>query len=110
IFEGKVSTVSMQFMTLVTNKGREAMLGKMASAFVAIYNQRHGIVTAEVTTAAALSEEQRLAISSKLKSLGKEVKLAERVDPSLLGGMKVKVGDQRVDATLRKKLNEIKQD
>ena len=86
------------------------MLPAMVHAFVELYKERMGIVTAEVTTAVALSKEARTEINSSLASVGKEIELVETVDPKVLGGLKITVGDKRIDATLRKKLNELKYD
>lgn len=110
IFEKSIEPLSLGFIELVCAKGREAAIPAMASSFVQQYKDRKGIVTAEVTSAVALTDEQRKEVTASLASLGEQIELNERVDASILGGMKVKVGDRRVDASLRKKINELKYD
>ncbi|GLK72999.1 F0F1 ATP synthase subunit delta [Ancylobacter dichloromethanicus] len=68
-----------------------------------------GEVTAEVTVAQPLSDAHAATLKQSLDALtGKDVKLAIEVDPSLLGGLKVKVGSKLVDASLKTKLNSIR--
>lgn len=110
IFKSSVSELSMQFINLIAAKGREAMMADIARAFVALYKEVNGIVTAEVCTAIALTEEQRAAIKKSLAASGKTIELNEKTDPSIIGGVQVKVGDKRIDASIRKKLNELRID
>ncbi|MBX4159329.1 ATP synthase F1 subunit delta, partial [Lactiplantibacillus plantarum] len=68
-----------------------------------------GIVAAEVVSAQPLAAEQLAAIKSALNaSLGKAPELTARVDPSILGGLKVKVGSKLFDASLKTKLDQMK--
>ncbi|MEO1264746.1 MAG: ATP synthase F1 subunit delta, partial [Pseudomonadota bacterium] len=68
-----------------------------------------GEVQAEVTSAVALDEAQVAAIKEKIKaSIGKDVQLNTSVDPSLLGGLIVKVGSRMIDSSLRTKLATLK--
>ena len=110
VFGPFVQEMTIKFMELVCAKGREAMLPYVVRAFIAIYKERKGIVTADVTSAVALSDAQRKEVIAALASIGTTIDLIEHVDPSLLGGLSIKVGDQRVDASLRRKLNELKYD
>lgn len=110
VFEKSIQKLTLSFITMVTAKGRENLVLSMANAFLEIYKERNGIVTAHVTTAVPLSKEERDRVSKTLASLGKTVELIETVDADLIGGMKVRVGDRRIDASLRKKLNELKHD
>ena len=108
IFEKAVSKLTLQFIELLTVKGREAVITSVASSFGELYNQHMGVVTAEVTSAVVLSASQVKDIVKSLADLGKSIELIQNVDPHVLGGLKIKVGDQRVDSTLRRKLNELK--
>ena len=66
-------------------------------------------VSAEVTSAVALNDEQIAALKETLKaSVGKDVTLQSRVDPSLLGGLIVKLGSLMIDSSLKTKLQNIK--
>ena len=68
-----------------------------------------GEVSADVTSATALSKEQVANLAETLKQkIGKTVTLTEHVDPSLIGGLVVKVGSQMIDSSLKTKLSAIK--
>ena len=78
-------------------------------AFRAIAAKDRGEVTAEVTSAVALSDAQTAELKQALKAtVGKDVTLNASVDPSLLGGLIVKVGSRMVDSSLRTKLQSLK--
>ena len=65
-----------------------------------------GEVTAEVTTATELTQEQRERLARTLsEKVGREVSLSETVDPAILGGLIVKVGSRMIDTSIRSKLN-----
>ena len=110
VFDKSVQYLTKSFILMVCAKGREAILPAIVEAYITIYKERLGIVTAQVTSAVALTEAQRKEVIGVLSGLGKEIELDERVDSHLLGGLKVRVGDQLVDASTRKKLNELKYD
>lgn len=110
VFGKKVEEITLRFITTLCAKGRESMMPAMVEAFVSLYKERMGIVTAEVTSAVALTKEARAEINTALAPVGKSIELVEHVDPKVLGGLKITVGDRRIDATLRKKLNELKYD
>ena len=110
VFGKNVSDLSMGFITLITQKGREAIIPAIANAFLALYKEHKGIVQADITTAVELSKEQRESLKKTLAGLGNEIEINEIVDPSIIGGLKINVGDQRVDASVQRKLNDLKID
>jgi len=110
IFGNAMGELSVRFFDIVTSKGREGILPAIARAYIELYESHNGIVRAEISSAVALTDDQRNSLKQSLSGLGKTIVLTEKVDASLIGGLKIKVGDQRIDATLRKKLNEIKVD
>lgn len=110
IFEKALSKLSMQFIALLTTKGRERIMPQIAEAYIESYKALKGIVTAQVTSATALTAQQREDLKTSLASTGKTIELSEVIDPSIIGGLKIKVGDQRVDASVRRKLNDLKVD
>ncbi len=78
-------------------------------AYRAIAAKARGEVSAEVTSAVALNSEQIAALKETLKaSVGKDVTLQSRVDPSLLGGLIVKLGSRMIDSSLKTKLQNMK--
>ena len=82
---------------------------EMIFAFGRLVAQHRGEVSADVTAAQVLDDKQTNDLKKALKkSLGKDVSLNVRVDPSLLGGLIVKVGSRMIDSSLRTKLNSLK--
>ncbi len=90
------------------NRRLSAMPG-IAVAFGDLLARHRGEVTAEVTSAEPLTDARVADLKGALKdSLGKDVTLAARVDPSLIGGLTLKVGSRMIDGSLRSKLNSLK--
>jgi F-type H+-transporting ATPase subunit delta len=105
---GSNATVA-NFVKVVARNGRLFALPAIIKAFQALAARGRGEVTAEVTSAAPLSAAQRDALANTLKQkLGKTVTLTEHVDPSLIGGLQVKVGSQMIDSSLKTKLTAMK--
>lgn len=97
------------FVKTVALHGRLFALPQMISQFRQLSAEARGEATAEVTSAAPLSEAQLKALADTLKSeLGKTVTLDTHVDPELIGGLVVKVGSQMIDSSLRTKLTAMK--
>jgi len=108
IFEGTISPIILSFFYILVNKGRAAILLDIAQEFVREYNEAKGIVKASVTSATALSEanlaDLQKIITEEIKA---EVILKNIVDPSLIGGFMVRVGDRQIDASIAGKLNKL---
>jgi len=101
--------LTAKFLGLVASNGRAGDLMGAISAFVALSAAHRGVVTAEVTTAKALTPAQLRGVQSAVSaSLGKVPEISTRVDPSILGGIKVRVGSRLFDASLRSKLDSLK--
>jgi len=85
------------------------MVPDIIAAFRRLVAKHRGEVSADVVSAEALSDAQVADLKAALKaSLGKDVSLATRVDPALIGGLIVKVGSRMIDGSLRTKLNSLK--
>jgi F-type H+-transporting ATPase subunit delta len=77
-------------------------------AYRTLAAKARGEIAAEVTSAVPLSDEQVASLKETLKaSMGKDVTLQSRVDPSLLGGLIVKVGSRMIDSSLKTKLQKL---
>jgi F-type H+-transporting ATPase subunit delta len=97
------------FFKVVARNRRLFATPQIIAAFRALVAKRRGNVTAEVTSAEPLSEAHLAALKDALKaSLGKDVTLDTKVDPSLIGGLIVKVGSRMVDSSLKTKLSSLK--
>lgn len=93
------------FLKLIARNGRLFAIEDMIRSFRAKLAKQRGEVEAVVTSASALSEAQIADLKATLKaSVGKDVQLSTRIDPTLLGGLVVKLGSRMIDSSLRTKL------
>ncbi|HWD25712.1 MAG TPA: F0F1 ATP synthase subunit delta [Rhizomicrobium sp.] len=100
------SKLGIQFVLLLASKRRLFYLGDIIAAFTRILATRRGEVHAEVTSARTLSDAELNDLKAALKSkLGRDPRLETKVDPTLLGGLVVKVGSRMIDSSLRTKLD-----
>ena len=104
-----VAGLTLNFVRLITRNRRLFAVPEMIKAFRTLAAGARGEVEAEVTSATALNDGQVQALKETLKeSIGKDVQINASVDPSLLGGLIVKVGSRMIDSSLRTKLSTLK--
>jgi F-type H+-transporting ATPase subunit delta len=104
-----ISGISANFLKVLTANRRLFAVDQVIRAFRALVAKFKGEATADVTVAEALSDKNLDALKTALKSMtGKDVSLNVKVDPSIIGGLVVKLGSRMVDSSLRTKLNSIK--
>lgn len=104
-----IGATAGNFLKVVTRNRRLFAAEDMIKSYRALLARHRGEVVAEVKSAVALSEAQLAALKDKLKSAnGKDVRLDASVDPSLLGGLVIKVGSRMFDSSLRTKLANLK--
>jgi F-type H+-transporting ATPase subunit delta len=100
-----VSPLTRNFMGLLAQKRRLFAFLGIAAAFDTLVAARKGETAAAVVSAKPLSPAQRAALQAALKSsIKREIRMTESVDPSLLGGLIVKVGSRQIDSSLKSKL------
>jgi len=100
-----IKGLAAKFVGLVTQNRRLFLLPQMIRAFRVLVSHHKGEVAAEVTSAKELGAAQVDAVRKALaKVAGREVRLSTRVDPSILGGLIVRLGSRMVDSSLRTKL------
>ncbi len=98
-----------RFVGLLVERRRVALLPRVADAYRRLVYARRDIVEAEVTSAAPLSDAERDALRERLARLaGRRVELRELVDPDLLGGLVVRIGDRFYDASVRGRLERLR--
>jgi F-type H+-transporting ATPase subunit delta len=98
--------LTTKFVLLLAQKRRLFILTQVITAFESLLAKSRGETEAEVTAARALSDYEVAELKSVLKSkLGKEPRLHSKIDPTLLGGLIVKVGSRMIDSSLRTKLD-----
>lgn len=110
IFGGKVQEITLAYLGLLVDKRREEALKVTESEYVLLANEARGIVEAEVTSATALDEDQAARLVSKLSATtGKKIELSSKVDPSVIGGVLVRIGDTVIDGSVRGQLAALRQ-
>jgi F-type H+-transporting ATPase subunit delta len=102
--------VTTNFLGVLARNGRKKELLAVIRAFRRLAAEHRGEATAQVVTARPLSDEQFASLRQQLRArAGREVNIDASVDPSLLGGIVVKLGSQQIDASIRTKLNRLAQ-
>ncbi len=97
-------------VSMLVQRGRLGLIGGIASAYGELADDRAGIAKARITTAVPLPESQRTAFVGRLeKTTGKKIKAEFEVEPALIGGATVQVGDNLIDASLRAKLDALRE-
>ncbi|MGI9376236.1 MAG: F0F1 ATP synthase subunit delta [Tsuneonella suprasediminis] len=105
-----LSDLTGKFLGVLANNRRLASLPAMIGAFRSIAAAQRGEVNAEVTSAHTLTDAQIDQLKQKLTAReGRTVKISTSVDPDLLGGLVVTIGSQRIDGSLRTRLNSLAQ-
>ena len=108
-FAGKVEKGLLHFLKVVGNKGRFDCLGAIASSAKTLRDEMSGRVQAVVTSASPMDSEVVGRITDQLsKTLGKDVSLRVLVDPEILGGIVVRVGDTVYDGSVVNQLSQVR--
>jgi len=102
--------ITRNFLGVVAQNRRLSQLGGIIRAFNALWAQHRGETTAEVISAHPLDDAQVAALKQNLRNrMGRDVAVDLQVDPSILGGLVVKIGSQMIDGSIRTKLNTLAQ-
>lgn len=110
IFEKQVDKITLTFIELMTDKKREWLLKNTAEAFIKKYKSHKNVVTAEVISAAALDVQSRkeIIVLAQNAAKGSSIELKEKVDKGILGGFILRMGDKQVDASVKRKLSDLR--
>jgi F-type H+-transporting ATPase subunit delta len=108
--EGRASPLLVRFLRVLNRHGRLALVGPVSREARRIWDRRQGRVPVTVLSATELDESQLAAVRDKLVAMtGGTPVLSVRVDPSLIGGLVVQVGDIVYDASVRRRLEQLRQ-
>jgi len=113
LFDGKFNKLTTSFFDIVLKKGRESYLPEIAQSFINQYNTLKGISKVKVTTATPISDKEMEVIRKKLivsDVTDESIEFEKVVDPSIIGGIVIKIGDKLYDASVQRKLNEMRKE
>ena len=103
------SRIVRNFLFVVVDHQRTHLLPEIQQTFESVIRQRQGLAEAEVTSAAELSASQKTALEQTLERLtGKKIQAKYSLDPGLLGGAVVRIGDTIYDGSVRNRLNQMR--
>ncbi len=101
---------ALNMALVLLSRGRSSLIPYIARAFADLEQRREHSVTASVTSTVELSEDQRTALRAQLSAqTGKEVMLETHVDPAILGGLVIKIGDQLLDLSVTARLGRLRE-
>ncbi len=107
--EATISRPVLNLIALMIRRGRIEALPRVAAEFRRLDDQRNGVTTAIATSATPLESAEVSALTGRLEEMtGGRVELDLRVDPSLLGGLLVRVGDRLIDGSVRGRLERLR--
>jgi len=100
---------TLKFLLLLVERGRIEVLESIAQKFLELSFKQESIEIAKITSSIQLSAEQQKEIAEKLKVItgAKQIKLALKVDPSLIGGFTIEIGSKMIDTSIRGQLKQI---
>lgn len=108
-FRGKVQPYVLNFLKILTEKGYAGHFGDCCTAYRESYNEENGILPVKAVTAVALTDAQREKLAGKLARItGKTIELENRVDPAVLGGVRLDYDGKRVDDTVSHRLDAVR--
>jgi F-type H+-transporting ATPase subunit delta len=111
VLGGDVTGPPRNLLALMVRRGRFELLPAVAREFARLHRRREGIVEATVTSTVALDATEVEALQHRLAAMtGRTIELRTAVDPALLGGIQVRMGDQLIDGSVRGRLERLRAD
>ncbi len=109
IFKGKVNDLTLSVFSIITRKNREMVLPYVSKEFISLYNEKMGIQEATITTTFPLDSKMRSQVVDMVEKVtGKKSVLEEKVDPEIIGGYLLELGDTQIDESISSQLKELK--
>jgi F-type H+-transporting ATPase subunit delta len=110
VFKERLSEILLNLMLVLNDHNRAGIVPLVFERFKKLYDEQLNRQDVEVKSAVPLTDEHRAKLSAAVKELtGKQAVLVEDVDPSVLGGVVVQVGDRQFDGSLRTKLSRMRE-
>ena len=111
IFTNRITDLALRFLLVLNNKGRLDRLESIETAFDQLVQEAFGRIEVDVITPVAIDAELIATIKEKISTvLGKEPILHPYVDESLLGGIKLRIGDQLIDGSVQTRLRKLSEE
>lgn len=108
-FRGKIHIYLLNFLKILTEKGYIKQYSDCCDMFIQLFNRDHNIISVTAVTAIALSKTQEEALTQKLSRItGKTILLRNQVNPACLGGVRLDYDGQRLDGTVKNRLDNIR--
>ena len=108
-FRGKVHAYLLNFLKILTEKGYMRYFSDCCDAYTEHYDQDNGILRVDAVSAVELTAQQKDKLTEKLSRItGKEIALCNRIDPAVLGGIRLDYDGQRLDDTVSHRLDAIR--
>ena len=105
VLAGKLSGEAENFVRLLAENGRLEVLAEIRAQYEVLRNEREGVVEAEISTAFEMDQAQLADLVARLeKKTGRKVRARVSVDKSLIGGVKIAIGDKVIDGSARAQL------
>jgi len=109
VFKGNLTELSLLFLNLISSKKRESLVQSIADSFINQYKELNNIITAEVTSAISLDKKQINNIVSLYNQKEESsFEIIEKVNPEIIGGFILRVGDRQIDTSISKEIRELK--
>ncbi|MEC9373049.1 MAG: ATP synthase F1 subunit delta [Planctomycetota bacterium] len=110
IFKGRVSELTLHFLLVLNAKGRLPHVGAIATAYDELVQEKFGRVEVDLYTAGPVSPDAVSRLKQRLQeSLGREPVMHPYTDPDMLGGVRLRIGDQLLDASLETQLRRMRE-
>lgn len=108
-FRDKAEPYVLNFLKILTEKGYMRHFHACCQAYGALYNQDHDILPVTAVTAVPMNDAQKAALTDKLQTItGKHIELVNRLDPEVLGGVRLDYDGKRVDDTVSHRMDAIR--
>jgi F-type H+-transporting ATPase subunit delta len=109
LLEGRIQPGALRLVDLLVSRGRSASLPGVSSEFNRLLLRHRGIVMATVTSAVPLTGDETAAVRARVEQMtDARVELQTQVDPALIGGLTIQVRDQLIDASIRGRLERLR--
>jgi F-type H+-transporting ATPase subunit delta len=106
----RVGQQIINLVELLLRRGRIDQIDRIAEGYLRLYKKANGIATATITSSTMLTEDEVAAVRGRVEELtGSAVDLKMSIDPALIGGLTVQIGDRLIDASVRGRLERLRE-